>query len=514
MMNEIKNEIMRRDNITMTENGALAYKSTGKDLVDIQFKLPSLRKCVGVETYNKFEKALNEDVDTAVRFLFCIRDIRGGYGERDVFHKLFEHFYMVKTKEAIACLSLVSEYGRWKDVVDIAFNTTFTELKSECFKLIETQLKEDVINCTNGKSISLLAKWMPSVNASQSARVRAIEFITFLKMNMGSYRKMLSKLRKYLDVTEVKTCGNKWNEIDYNKVSSNANLRYSDSFLKHDEIRRREYLAELSKPNSTVKMNAQVLNPHEIWHKYTGGSYYGRILVNDGYEAMWNNLKDMGDCGSTMVVVDGSGSMTCHIPNSSTMAIDVSRSLGVYFAERCKGEFHNKMIEFSSRPKFIDIDGKETLAEKISYMHQFNDCSNTDIEAVFNLILSTAIQNKMSQDDMPDRILIVSDMEFDCATGGYYRDIHYETLFETINKKFENAGYKMPRLVFWNVNSRTNAIPVTENEAGVALISGFSVNLMKMVMSNQTEPWLILKEMLDSERYNPVSEVLKNVNNE
>lgn len=518
MMKELKKECDRVNNFSTTENGAVGLKSTGKELLDLNFRLPQLRGGLSNTDIHQFETALFTDFEHAVKWLFFVRDFRGdsGVGERDTFIKLYKVFFEQFPKEASELIHLISEYGRWSDVITLGFSGN-NELQKVCFKEIEKQLKEDINNFQNGKSISLLTKWIPSINSTQKARKKANEICNFLEMTHASYRKMLSKLRAYLDVTEVKTCGNRWDEIDYNKVSSNANLRYSNSFIKHDETRRREYLAELMKPNSSVKMNAKVLNPHEIWAKYTK-NYCGwgshKVTQDDSLEAMWQNLKDMGECGKTLCVVDGSGSMMCSIPNSSTRAIDVSRSLGVYFAERCEGEFHNKMIEFSSNPQFIDIDGFDTLAKKIEHVQQYQDCSNTDIEKVFMLILSTAVKNHMPQSDMPDRILIVSDMEFDAATyqfGGHSQDM--STLFDTIQNKYEEAGFKMPKLVFWNVNSRTNTIPLTENEYGVALISGFSVNLLKMVMSNQTDPWLVLKETLDSERYAPIGEILNKCKN-
>lgn len=521
MMTELKKEIEKMNNLGTTENGAIGYKSTGKELLDLNFKVPSMRGGISVDDENKFIQSLHDNLEYTVKWLFFIRDIRGGLGERDTFVRLYEVYFEQYPEVATATLKLISEYGRWKDIVDLAF-TGNDQLKSECFKLIETQLKEDVLNCTNGKSISLLAKWLPSINATQTSRVKAMEIMKHLEMYSASYRKMLSKLRKYLDVTEVKTCGNKWGDIDYNKVSSNANLRYSNSFLKHDETRRRRYLEELAKPNSTAKMHTSDLYPHEIWHKYVGHGYYNRnIKKDDALEAMWKNLKEVGGCGNTMCVCDGSGSMSCSIPNSSAMALDVSRSLSVYFAERCTGEFHNKFIEFSSEPQFIDLDGKSSLVDKINHVQKYNDCSNTDIEKVFRMILHTAVNHNMKQEDMPDRILIISDMEFDHATVQSYGNswnwnsrrssYDFTTLFDTIRADYEAAGYKLPRLVFWNVNSRTNTIPVTENEAGVALISGFSTNLVKMVMSNETDPWVILKETLDSERYKVIGETLNSI---
>jgi hypothetical protein len=166
-------------------------------------------------------------------------------------------------------------------------------------------------------------------------------------------------------------------------------------------------------------------------------------------------------------------------------------------------------MEFSSRPKLIDLNGCETLRDKVIELSKYTDCTNTDIEAVFMLILQSAINANMKQSDLPDRILIVSDMEFDTATNQTKCMYGMKALFNELADRYAKYGYKLPKLVFWNVNSRTNTIPMTENEMGVVLVSGFSPNIMSMVMSDQTDPWLALKEKLDSNRYDCVSDTLK-----
>ena len=494
------------NNLQSTENGALGYKTAGKALVDINFRVPSMRQKVTRDDVMLFRKAMEENLEYAIKWLFFVRDVRFGLGERNAFVKLFGEFYIQHQEEATKVLDLISEYGRWKDVVDIAFSTTSNNLKDSCFSIIKDQLVKDINSLTRGESVSLLGKWLPSINASKGARVRGRELCEYLGVTFGIYRKMLSRLRSYLDVTEVKTCGNQWEEIDYNKVSSNANLRYSDAFLRHDQERRSQYLKDLLNPEKTgVKMNAGDLYPYEIWSKYTEEYYGSARELNDGYEAMWNNLKDMGTTGNTMCICDGSGSMTISV-SGKVKAIDVSRSLSVYFAERCEGEYKNRFIEFSANPHFIDINDCETLFEKINKVAKYHDCSNTNLEKVFDLIRKTAVDNGMKQSDLPERLLVVSDMEFDqaCSSNSYY-----STLFDVIGEKYKTHGYKLPKLVFWNVNSRTNTIPVQVNELGVILISGFSVNLVKMVMSNQTDPWLCLNEILDSDRYKAIGERLQ-----
>ena len=520
LMNELKANLEKENNYQITENGAVGYKSTGNVLTDLNFRVSSMRNSITPNDINLFVQAMREDLEYAIKWLFFARDVRGGMGERDVFQKLYMKYAELYPVEAKATLKLVSEFGRWKDVIDIINMDSTNTLGG--LELVQETFRNDIHNCIIGKPISLLAKWMPSINASGKARQQAKRFAKYFDLPYSTYRRTLSKLRAYLDVTEVKTCGNRWGEIDYNKVSSNANARYTNAFKKHDGDRYFEHCTKAldTTTNSGVKMHASVLYPHEIWKKYTqlkGLSYYdimyyGNTVEADvSLEALWKNLADLGDCGNTMVVVDGSGSMTTTC-KGGIQPINVSRSLGVYFAERCQGEFHNILMEFSYRPKLIDLNSCETLRDKIVEMSKYDACTNTDIEAVFMLILQTAVNSNMKQSDLPDRILIVSDMEFDMATNQTdYGTYGMKGLFDELADRFAKHGYKFPKLVFWNINSRTNTIPLTENEMGVTLVSGYSPNIMSMVLSNQTDPWLALKEALDSERYTCISDILKNI---
>ena len=522
MINELKATLKRENNYQITENGAVGYKSTGSALTDLNFRVTSMRNGITRDDMFLFCEAMNEDLEYAIKWLFFTRDVRGGMGERDVFQRFYMQYAELYPNEAKATLKLVAEFGRWKDVIDIINIDQDNNLGG--MELVSETFHSDIKNCMAGKSISLLAKWMPSINASGKARQQAKRFVKYFGLTCEGYRKMLSKLRAYLDVTEVKTCANRWSEIDYNKVSSNANKRYMNAFKKHDGVRYDDHCMKAldTVSNPSVKMHASALFPYEVWDKYV--KHLGIPISGFGYdydsyagsadisiEALWKNLADMGDCGNTMVVVDGSGSMTCPRCGQSVRPISIARSLGVYFAERCKGEFNNILMEFSSNPKLIDLNGCNTLRDKVVEMHKHDDCSNTDIEKVFMLILQTAINADMKQSDLPDRILIVSDMEFDTATNQTRCVYGMKALFNELADRYAKYGYKLPKLVFWNVNSRTKTIPMTENEMGVVLVSGFSPNIMSMVMSNQTDPWLALKEKLDSNRYDCVSDTLKSV---
>lgn len=518
MMNEYQQTLNMVNNLQQTENGATGFSTTGKDLVDLNFRVPSNHGNVKEEDIKKFIQVLKDDLVTGVKWMFYLRDIREGLGERDSFVSLFWTLNTYNPEVACAVLPLIPEYGRWKDVIDILAGVHDSTPLAECiYALIEKQVKKDVSNMARGKSVSLLAKWLPSVNATKHSRTLARRICSHLVLTFESYRKMLSALRRHMDVTEVKTCGDKWNEIDYNKVSSNANARYIKAFMKHDSERRLKYLDALSSPTPVgAVMHANNLYPYEVYSKYTNYDQFrfDMAVEDPGVEALWKNLKDIPSVGNTMVVVDGSGSMETNIKGSKVMAIDVARSLGVYFSERCTGEFKDKVIEFSENPRFIDLTGCESLADKYNVLIEYNDYSNTDLEKVFDLLLLTAVSNNMSQDDLPKRVLIVSDMEFDHATTitDYYQHSYvmeqYKTLFQSIKDRWTAAGYAMPDIVFWNVNSRTQTIAVTANEVGVILVSGFSVNNVNMILSGEIDPWTTLKSVLDSERYDAIDTAL------
>lgn len=352
------------------------------------------------------------------------------------------------------------------------------------------------------QGISLLGKWLCSENCSSKQNR---QYAKILREGFGlspkEYRQSLSALRKYLDVVERKMCANEWDEIDYSAVPSKANLIYKNAFMEHDALRRQEYLDKLQK--GEVKINSSVAFPHDIVSKYSKRhNEFWRLVVDKEdatLEEMWKALPDLVQgCGNTIVVADSSGSMRCKVnPKSQDTALDVANALAIYFAERSSGEFKDKYITFSERPQLVDLSKGETLKDKLNIAYAYDEVADTNIEATFDLILQTAINSNATQDEIPANVLIISDMEFNMATCGRPD----EALFQTIEAKFAAAGYKMPRLVFWNVNSRTNTIPVKENELGVALVSGFSVNVIKMVMSGKLDPYEVLVEQLMSPRY-------------
>lgn len=501
---------------SVTENGAVGYRTTGKALLDLNFSVASMRSRTEDQIADKFLDAFFENRILAMKWLFYARDIRGGLGERRLFRVVIKKLMSVDSSVVKNLIPLIPEYGRWDDLWPLLD----TPANGAVIRIVRDQLRADRNAASRGESFSLLAKWLPSPNASSSETRRYAGIIARgLLLTERNYRKTLSFLRKKLRVVEQQMSAKQWGEIDYEIVPSRANLLYNKAFLRNDEIRRRAYLAALEK--GEAKIHAGTLYPHDIVHQYVDTSNWRRNLkeYDATLEQLWRALPDtVKGCGNTIVVADGSGSMTCNVGGSNVTALEVANALAIYFAERSSGQFRDKYITFSERPQLVNLAAGKSLREKLIIAGKHNECANTNIEAVFDLILRTAVEYRMPQEDLPQNILILSDMEFDrCAccnatANGYWgRGGLSQTLFDSIAQKYARHGYQLPRLVFWNLNSRTGTIPVKENALGVALVSGFSVNIVNMVMSGKLDPYECLLDVLNTERYTPIERALAEV---
>lgn len=490
----------------VTENGALGYATTGKCLLDMNFKLASYRNMSEDAITADFAKAFAEDPELAVKFLFFAGDVRGGAGERRLFRVCLKWLADMRPRWVKALIPLVAEYNRWDSLLCL-FDTP---VEADMLELLKSQFGKDALDRVSGRPVSLLAKWLPSANTSSKAtRQLARRIIKAWGWSERQYRRALSELRAYLKVTEVKMTANAWGDIDYQAVPSKANVLYRNAFLKHDEERRRAYLDALAK--GEARINAAVSTPHEIVHAYMDVHWDSAIVkeYDQALESMWKALPDYvrGD-SSSIAVVDGSGSMSSRLGRTNISAHDVARGLGLYFAERLSGPFKDKYITFSMKPRFADFGKLHTLRERLELARRYDECANTNIHAVFMLILRTAIYGNLKQEELPANIVVISDMEFDGAARnaeGGYADTG---LFQHIASRYRAAGYKLPRLVFWNVDSRTCTIPMQENECGVALVSGFTPAIVKMVLSGKFDPFDVLLETLNSPRYLPVARAL------
>ncbi len=488
--------------VVRTENGAAGYGTAGSALVDLNFAAASLRNKSESEIISRFVRAFYEDRVLAVKWLFFLRDARGGLGERRSFRIIIRYLADGFPEMVSRLVGIMAEYGRFDDMLCLLD----TPVEAVVLEELRGQLERDVRNMEQGLGISLCAKWMPGGNASsEETRRLAAKLQHSMGFTAKGYRKLLASLRAYLKLTEVYMSSGRWTEIDYAGVPSKANVLYRKAFMLHDEARRKKYLEKVQ--NREAVMHADVLMPHDIVARYAVRRGWNlRVGGEDAaLEALWKNLPDtVAEARNVLCVVDGSGSMLCPVGDGSVTALHVSNALGIYFAERMGGAYRNRFITFSSSPEYVNLSSCRTLREKLELAFSHNACTNTNIEATFELVLQTAVKNRLTQEELPGTILIISDMEFDRAVYGN----HMDTLFETIRKRFAHYGYQLPRLVFWNVNSRTHAIPVRENDLGVGLVSGFSVNICNMVLSNELDPFVCLKRVLEGERYREVGERL------
>jgi len=513
-------------NRAINENGAIGYRTTGKAILDLNYSASGLRSASENEIATKFIQAFGEDKLVALRWLFFARDIRGGLGERRLFRIIFRHMAIHNPKGVQHLLKFIQDFGRWDDL-EIAFGTPLesyallfirSQLMADMKQLEETfkvsfdritreKVKKHLEQVADGKATSrpilLLAKWLPSISVffkrrkTDAVKERleiARKIANHLGFKIPEYRKNLSILRAYLDLVEVKLSDGRIHEIDYSKVPSKANLLYAKAFLKKDFNRRKIFLNQVL--NGEKKINAGTIFPHEILYRYS--EIYE---VDPTLEALWKALPDVGNIGETIVVADGSGSMYFTLPKSKATGLDVANALAIYFAERLQGEFYNRYITFSETPQLVSLDGASTLHEKIQIAKAHDEVANTNIEAVFALILDTAIKHGIPQKELPKNILIISDMEFDAATDSRYGGKPNQALFTNIKNLYKANGYDLPRIVFWNLNSRTNTIPLLQNNLGCALVSGFSVQITKMIMSEEADPYQCLLEILNGPRY-------------
>lgn len=500
MFNLVEKELKKKENISITENGALGYKTSNSALLDLNYAVSSLRHVDEEEIMDLFDNAFYENKEYALKWLFFARDIREGLGERRLFRICYKRLANLDIDLFYKNLSNIPEYGRWDDLISLIGISNQTD--KYIGDMIKNQLTVDLKGIDNKKPISLLGKWLPSENASsKNTKSMAKKVRKLLNMTPRSYRLLLSKLRKYLKVTEVYTCSNKWDKIDYELVPSMANLKYKNAFLKHDTDRRLAYLESVKKGDSTINM--KIATPVDVVSRYSkmwrGIKEYDRTL-----ELAWKNLNEIS-LSDTLVVADGSGSMTMHV-SEKTSALDVANALAIYTSEHNSGAYKDKYITFSANPQFVDLSKADTLQEKLQIAIEHDEIANTNIESVFDLILGVALENNISYDKMIKNILIISDMEFDAAQSFSFNksNVLTKTLFDEIREKYNKAGYDLPKLIFWNVNSRTKTIPLSENKLGVTLVSGFSQNVLKMVMSNKYDPYEVLIETLDGERYKAI----------
>lgn len=463
---------------TLTENGGRALSTTGDTLLNLFAVLGALRTRP-VDVIDKFDAAFRENADLATKMAFYGRDVRGGLGERAVGRLMIRELTLFYPEVVTANLKNIVEFGRWDDL----FVLFGTDCEDSMVEFVKMQLVSDYKNMKSNQHVSLLAKWMPSINASsEHTKSLAHCFVKAFNTTPRNYRKTLSALRKYIDVTEVKMSANKWTDIDYKAVPSNAMSNYGSAFARHDHDGFTRYMDAVK--SGDVKINTATLYPYNVIETLEKGN-------RDVAEAQWKALPNYveGD-NNFLIMADVSGSM-------SGRPMHTSVGLTIYFAERNHGTFANKFMTFTDVPKIVEVTGN-TLYEKYrSITHHVG--YNTNLEAAFDAILSTAVRTRCPQADLPKALVIISDLEIDYWDGGSL------TFTEEMRKRFADAGYEMPKLVYWNVDSRKDTFLASKNDPNAILVSGQSASTFKnLIRGIDLSAFEIMVQTLDDPRYDCV----------
>lgn len=477
-------ELKREANAAHTENGALTYATTESDVLDLFAAVGALRGAKDAEIEERFVKAWSEDRELTMKLLFYARDVRGGLGERRVFRVALRWLAGNEPESAVKNIENIAEYGRYDDLLTLLD----TPCEEAALEYIKEQLRRDMSDLEAGRPVSLLAKWLPSVNASNAGTVhRAKRIAKALGMCDRDYRKALAALRVRIAILENNLRERDYT-FDYEKQPSRALYKYRKAFTRNDAERYKAFLERVERGEAVLHTGA--LAPYDIIAPFFDGDVdkEERRSAN----VTWNAQEDFTNGENAIVVIDGSGSM---YGGAKPLPAAVAMSLGIYFAERNTGRFKNHFITFSHRPKLVEIKGRD-IYEKVRYCHKFNEVEDTNIQAVFELILSAAVKNHLPQSELPEKIYIISDMEFnECVRGGEV------TNFEFAKGLFARYGYRLPRVIFWNVASRNRHQPVTRGEQGVTLVSGCTPRIFSMLAKDTLDPYAAMVEILTGERY-------------
>ena len=485
-MNTLLNAMKNETNFSRTTNGALAHKSTLNAVYDMFAFGGAYRLRSNDDVLALFSKAFIENSTYALKCLFYLRDIRGGQGERRFFRLCVKWLAKNYPEVIKRNISNFPEYGRWDDLYELVG----TPCENEAFNFMKKQLELD----STCKTPSLLAKWLKSENTS-SKETQRLGALTRSHFNMSprQYRKTLSTLRSRINIVEKLMSENRWDEIEFDKIPSRAGLIYKNAFARRD-ILKQKY--EKFAKDETKKVNAKVLNPVDIALKIyglsglnvkTSFSEVDRLM----YQKYWDNLKDYynGRQENGIAVVDVSGSMY-----GQPLAAAVS--MGAYIAERGHGPFANHFITFSNHPELVEFEGVD-IVDKFFRAKNASWNMSTNIQGVFNLLLNNAVKNLIPQSEMPERIYIFSDMEFNRCTG-LYSNGEMETLLERIAKQWAVYGYTIPHLIFWNLDARQENIPALNGR--FSYVSGFSMNMIETILSGK-DGYDLMMMKLDNSRY-------------
>lgn len=466
---------MLKEHETKTENGMKTYTTTENALTDFFFACGALRNAPNERIEELFEAALKEDPVIATRILFYSRDVRGGQGERKLFRVCLNHLKTINNAQVLNFikenLHVIPHYGRWDDVLSLL------NYNNELDQLIGNFIKQSLYYGDN-----LCAKWMPREKSAKKDLARKLRGL--MRLSAKDYRKLLSK---NTNVVENKMCAKEWADINFSHVPSQAFLRYRNAFRRHQEERFEQFNKDVSEGKETV--NAGTLHPHQIISQCFSHSV-NKLEMNN----LWNNLKEFYTTDEKILpIVDVSASMNQGTP----IAMHVSIALGLYISERNTGKFKNFFVTFDDNPEFCLAD-QECIVDRVRYTGNAPWGGSTNLEKTFQVILDKAVHNMVNHKDMPSKIIIFSDMEFNEATSSYSSEEYDYSALKMIKSKYSKMGYEMPKIIFWNLASRNKNNPVRFDQEGTALVSGFSPSIMTAILGGKDfTPYSIMMDALE-----------------
>ena len=469
-----------------TENRAVALNTTRDARLDLFSTIGSLREADDDRIHTLFAEAYGQDPLFTVKILFYARDIRGGLGERKTFRTLLRYAAEHHPEAVRPNLDLIGVFGRYDDL----YVLIGTRLENDMWDAMKKQFEEDLENLKQGNAISLLAKWIKTADAS-SKETRSLGIMTAQKLGYSvySFKRIVRSMRKQIGIVEALMSANRWDEISYSAVPGRAMKIYRRAFMKHDEEGFSRYLDDVE--NGTAKIHADVLYPYDIVGEYMKNWQEDRTL-----EAQWRALPDFVKEGANVLVMaDTSGSMTC----AGGRPLAASVGLAIYFAERNTGPYRNMFMTFSEKPFIVELRG-ETLYQKVQNTMRAPWGMNTNLEAAFELVLNVAVRAHAAQEEMPGAIVVISDMEIDFCGNREW------SFYDNMADRFARAGYVIPNIIFWNVNSRHEIFHADRNRRGVQLASGQSAGVFQQILEHvNCTPVEAMERVIHAKRYDCIT---------
>lgn len=505
----MQNQFSNLFNSALTQNGADTYVSTKDPVLDIFAIIGSAQEDnednifrMVTDAFMFFEQRNDqEQIDRLVRTLLWTRDARGGAGRRSIYRKFLNWVSVYHPYIALKCIKMTPELGRWDDVFSLLANN---KIEKDIFRFICELVKNGLTNPDANPGHEFF-KWLPREKSANKGI--ALKLIKGAGLTPRNYRRLLAK---NTHVVETNMCNKEYSGIKYEHVPSLAMLKHQKAFQRHDTDRFNAYMESVRK--GEAKVNTGVLYPHEVLHKAVIASSNDESDVLKNLLTIWENLPDLlaGNTERMLPICDMSGSMTFQC--GSTTGQIISAAVGLYIAQRNDGPFKNLMISFSENPTFLDVSDA-IITKAFQRMRRLGGL-NTDLGAVFDLLLKYAQDEHIKPEEMPTRLFIISDMEFDqfLNTDGWgwgssalsgITSRNFNPALTAIKDKYTVAGYTAPKIIFWNVHGREGNVQGLKDTDDVALVSGFSIGILKQVLKEgKMNPMKVMLDTIMVERYN------------